>query len=135
MSGTVLGKVYADGETVVRQGEKGDCMFVIQAGSVEVVGGADGGETVLAVLQAGDFFGEMAIFEREVRSATVRARGEARILTVDRKTLMRRIQRDPSLAINILQTMSHRIRTLDAELGRVRGLLAELQGSGEADRR
>jgi CRP-like cAMP-binding protein len=124
MDGTVLGRDYADGEIIIRQGEAGDSMFVIQAGSVEVIEESDGGEVLLAVLEQGDFFGEMAIFEREVRSATVRARGDARVLTVDRKTLMRRIQRDPSLALNILETMSRRIRLLDQELARVKELLA-----------
>ena len=58
----------------------------------------------------------MAIFEREVRSATVRAVGEARILTVDRRTFLRRVQEDPSLAFNILRTMSGRIRELTEKL-------------------
>jgi CRP-like cAMP-binding protein len=85
-----LGSVYASGEAVVRQGELGDCMYVIQAGEVEVVQASAGNDRCLAVLTAGDFFGEMAIFEREVRSATVRARGEARVLKVDKRTLLRR---------------------------------------------
>jgi CRP-like cAMP-binding protein len=135
MGGTVLGKVYDDGEIIVRQGDKGDCMFVIQLGAVEVVEETDGNELVLAVLNAGDFFGEMAIFEQQVRSATVRARGEARVLTVDRRTLMRRIQNDPSVAFNILHTMSHRIRVLDQELGRVKAMLAEFVGEDCASSR
>jgi CRP-like cAMP-binding protein len=113
-----LGTVYADGVDIVRQGEVGDCMYVVQAGEVEVVLATAGGEQRLAVLQAGDFFGEMAVFEREVRSATVRAHGEARVLKVDRKTLMRRIKEDPLLAVNLLQTLSHRIRDLNAERAR-----------------
>jgi len=74
----------------------------------------------LAWLEAGDFFGEMAIFEKESRSATVRAAGEARVLKIDKKTLLRRIREDPLLAVNLLKTMSHRIRELDAELSRQR---------------
>jgi len=135
MGGIVLGKVYEDGEIIVRQGDKGDCMYVIQSGDVEVVEETDGNELVLAVLKEGDFFGEMAIFEQQVRSATVRARGEARVLTVDRRTLMRRIQNDPSVAFNILHTMSHRIRVLDKELGRVKAMLAELVGEVGASSR
>jgi CRP-like cAMP-binding protein len=116
MKGVSLGRLYQDGETIVRQGEVGDCMYVIQQGKVEVVQDADGGDVILAVLSEGDFFGEMAIFERQARSATVRAHGEARVLTVDKRTLMRRFQKDPSLALRMLETMSHRIRDLDAEL-------------------
>lgn len=115
-----LGTLYADGSVIVREGEIGDCMYVVQSGAVEVVQGAGEAEQRLAVLEAGDFFGEMAVFEKEVRSATVRAHGEARVLKVDRKTLLRRIQEDPHLAVNILKTMSHRIRDANAELARSR---------------
>jgi CRP-like cAMP-binding protein len=71
-------------------------------------------------LGKGDFFGEMAIFEREVRSATVRAHGKVRVLTVDKKILLRRISEDPSLALRILGRMSSRIRGMDNELVRLR---------------
>jgi CRP-like cAMP-binding protein len=114
-----LGKIYADGQAVVRQGETGESMYVVQAGRVEVMQHAgDGTEQHLAFLEAGDFFGEMSVFEKEVRSATVRAAGEARVLQIDKKTLLRRIREDPLLAVNLLKTMSHRIRALNAEIAR-----------------
>jgi CRP-like cAMP-binding protein len=111
-----LGKLYGDGDVIVRQGEVGDCMYVVQSGRVEVVQSTDAGEQHLAVLEMGDFFGEMALFEKELRSATVRVREEARVLKVDKKTLFRRIKEDPLLAVNLLKTMSHRIRDLNTEL-------------------
>jgi CRP-like cAMP-binding protein len=117
----VLGRMYQDGEVIARQGEVGDCMYVIQEGQVEVVADQDGTEVRLAVLGEREFFGEMAIFEREVRMATVRALGPVRVLTVDKKTFLRRIHKDPSLAYHIVQTMSQRIRELDAEVARLRG--------------
>jgi CRP-like cAMP-binding protein len=111
-----LGKVYQDGETVIRQGESGDCMYVIQEGQVEVLSEQDGQETRLAIRGEGEFIGEMAIFEHEVRMATVRALGPARILTIDKKTFLRRIHQDPSLAYRIVETMSSRIRELSEEV-------------------
>ena len=96
-------------------------MYVVQGGQVEVIREQGEKEILLAVLKEGDFFGEMALFDRELRSATVRARGEARILTVDEKTFLGRVQEDPSLSFNILRTMSARIRKLDAEQARARG--------------
>jgi len=117
-----LGKVYRDGEEIIRQGNTGESMYVVQSGKVEVVlNTADGGEKHLAYLEAGNFFGEMSVFEKEVRSATVRAAGEARVLKIDKKTLLRRIREDPLLAVNLLKTMSHRIRALNTELARQRG--------------
>jgi len=116
-----LGKLYRDGEAIVSQGNTGESMYVVQSGRVEVVQTtSDGGEQHLAYLEAGNFFGEMSVFEKEVRSATVRAAGEARVLKIDKKTLLRRIREDPLLAVNLLKTMSHRIRVLNAEIARHR---------------
>lgn len=111
-----LGRTYQPGEVIVREGDVGDCMYVIQAGQVEVVRGEGECAIRLALLQEGDFFGEMAIFEREVRAATVRALGPARVLTIDKRTFLKRIQEDPSLAFNIVQTMSQRLRKLNQDL-------------------
>lgn len=116
-----LGKIYRDGEEIVRQGNTGESMYVVQSGRVEVVQKTEnGGEQHLAYLEAGNFFGEMSVFEKEVRSATVRAAGEARVLKIDKKTLLRRIREDPLLAVNLLKTMSHRIRVLNSEVARHR---------------
>ncbi len=120
MSRGLLGKVYGDGEVIIRQGESGDSMYEIQEGQVEVIQEKNGQEVQLAVLGKGDFFGEMAIFEREVRSATIRARGEVRALTVDKRTFLRRITEDPSIAFRIVERMSHRIRELNAEIVRLK---------------
>ena len=121
MSEGALGKMYQDGEVIIHQGDVGECMFVIQEGQVEVLSEVDGRELRLAVRKEGDFFGEMSIFERESRSATVRALGPARVLTVDKKNFLRRIAADPSLAFRIVQTMSSRIRELSADVARLKG--------------
>ena len=115
-----LGKTYRDGEVIVRQGETGDCMYVIQKGKAEVLQEKEGKEVRLAVLEDGDVFGEMALFEREARSATVRALGDVRALTVDKRLFLREVHQDPSLAFRILEKMSHRVRELDAEMFRLK---------------
>jgi flavin-dependent dehydrogenase len=115
-----LGRVYQDGENIINQGEAGDCMYVIQSGKVVIVQDRAGKKVHLAELGEGDFFGEMALFEREVRSTSVRAQGKVRVLTVDKRTLLRRIQEDPSMAFRILQKMSSRIRELDAQLSHIK---------------
>lgn len=117
MSTGALGKVYADGEVIVRQGETGDCMYTLQEGRLEVVTQQPGrGEVRVGIMEQGAIFGEMAIFEKEVRSATVRALGPARVLTIDKRTFLSRVQEDPSLAFNLVRMMSQRIRKLTAAL-------------------
>jgi len=123
MSTGALGKVYHDGDVIIRQGDVGDCMYVIQEGQVEVILENQGQEILLQVHGPGAFFGEMAIFDKDVRSATVRALGDAKILTVDKKNLMRRVHEDPSLAFKLVETMSGRIREL---VGKVASLENEL---------
>jgi CRP/FNR family transcriptional regulator len=131
-----LGKTYGDRQVVVRQGDTGDCMYAIQNGRVEVVRETDGGEVRVAVLEEGDIFGEMAIFEKEVRSATVRALGEARVLSIDKRTFLRRVQEDPSLAFNLALMMCKRIRRLNAELASLRrGGGSAPEGRSDADER
>lgn len=121
MSTGALGRVYEAGEILVRQGDVGDTMFVIQEGDVEIVVQRDGHETVVGLAHAGDMLGEMAIFLHERRSATVRAKGQVRALTVDKKNFLRRINEDPSIAFRLVETMSRRVRDLSAELARLKG--------------
>ena len=120
MASGELGKVYHDGEVIICEGDEGNCMFVIQEGKVEVlIAGENDKEIRLGIRGEGEFFGEMAIFDRDVRSATVRALGDTRVLTVDKKNFMRRVHEDPSLAFRLVETMSHRIRELGEEVARL----------------
>lgn len=114
-----LGRDYEDGEIIVQQGEAGDSMFVIQEGEAEVLKEVDGHETLLRIAREGEFMGEMAIFERVDRTATVRAKGKVRVLTIDKKNFLRRVHEDPSLAFRIVKTMSSRIRELSDEIARL----------------
>jgi CRP-like cAMP-binding protein len=115
-----LGRVYKDGEIIVCQGDVGDSMFVIQEGQVEVLNESDGRLTRLRVADEGEFMGEMAIFERVNRTATLRAMGTVRVLTIDKKNFLRRVHEDPSLAFRIVKTMSARIRELGDEIARLK---------------
>jgi CRP-like cAMP-binding protein len=115
-----LGKTFSDGEVITRQGDVGDCMYVIQQGEVQVLIEKDGVETPLRVANEGEFMGEMAIFDREERSATLRALGEARLLTIDKKNFLKRVHKDPSLAFRLVQTMSKRVRDLSDEVARLK---------------
>ncbi len=115
-----LGKIYEDGEIIINQAEEADCLYVIQSGLVEVIQLKDGKNVWLTDLKEGDFFGEMALFEKEMRSSTVKAKGRARVLTVDKTTLFRRIQEDPSLAFRIIEHMSARLREISLQISRIK---------------
>ena len=110
MKSNSLGHLYEDGEIVIKQGTVGDCFYVIQEGEVEVIDESGENEIVLAVIKEPDFFGEMGLFEKDVRSCTVRAKGDAKILTMDKKSLYQSIQKDPTIAFRLLEKMSNRLR-------------------------
>ncbi len=120
-----LGKEFSDKDIVVKRGETGNSMYVLQKGHVEVLVDTAEGEIVLDVLNRGDVFGEMALFTRDPRSATVRSKGNSRVLTVDKRGFFKRIHEDPSLAFRILQKMAERIQKLNSEVVRLQGLLDE----------
>ncbi len=79
---------YPSGATVVREGDPGDALYIIVEGSVEVLTGG----RVVAQMTAGDFFGEISLFDKEPRSATVVAVDDVVLLTLkssDFETLLK----------------------------------------------
>lgn len=119
MNSNTLGHQYNDGEIIIKQGTYGDCLYVIQEGKVEVINEVGDREIKVAELGETDFFGEMGLFEKDMRSCTVRALGNTRILTIDKKNLYTSIQKDPSLAFRLLEKMSLRIRETNKKLGQI----------------
>lgn len=116
MRNSKLGRLYRDGEIVINKGDEGTCLFVIQEGQVEVFDEKEDSEVKIAELGASEFFGEMGLFEKDVRSCTVRAKGNAKILTIDKKNFYKTIQKDPTLAYRLLQKMSFRLRELNKKV-------------------
>ena len=125
MRTALLGRRYEDGEIVVRQGDPGDCLFVVQDGEVEILVRDGDTEVVLRSAGRNEVLGEMAIFEHRPRSATIRAKGPARLLTLDKRNFLRRINEDPSLAFRMIETMSRRVRELSRVVVELRSALDE----------
>lgn len=117
MTDKKLGKLYKDKEVIIKQGERGNCLYVIQQGLVEVILETPEGHIKVAQLGETEFFGEMGLFEEDVRSCTVRAVGAAKILTIDKRNFMKSIHRDSSLAYRLLEKMAHRLREANKKIG------------------
>ena len=111
-----LGRQYKNGEIIIKQGEEGDCAFVIQEGKVEIIDDSGPEEIKLAELGKAEFFGEMGLFDKDVRSCTVRALGDAKVMTIDKKNFYKTIQNDPSIAYRLLEKMSQRLRETNIKL-------------------
>ncbi len=116
MNNNTLGHLYKNGEIIIKQGSVGDCLYVIQEGKVEVIDESGEKEIKIAELGEKEFFGEMGLFEKDVRSCTVKALGEVKILTIDKKNFYKTIQQDPSLAFRLLEKMSQRLRQTNKKI-------------------
>lgn len=111
-----LGRLYKDGEIIIKQGTTGDCLYVIQKGRVEVINEKDGMEIKVAELGETEFFGEMGLFEKDVRSCTIKAMGDAIVMTIDKRNFYKSIHKDSSLAYRLLEKMSNRLREADKKI-------------------
>ncbi len=115
---------WAAGDVVFREGDPGASLFVLTEGEVEVLNGHGedpaAGPKVIAVLSAPSAFGEMALVDREARSATVRARTpcQALELTAEAFTAFRKRSRDgfTFVVINVARILSSRLRETSQRL-------------------
>lgn len=114
-----LGTVYKDGALIIKEGDLGTALFVIQTGNVRIVKHDDDHQRCLATLGPGEIFGEMALFDQQKRSASAVACGEARVLTVDRQKFFTTMSRDPTVSIEIFASMSRRLRHMNDALCRL----------------
>ena len=107
---------YQKGDIIIREGDIGREMFIIKSGAVEVMKRNDDRPILLATLERGDFFGEMALLENAFRTATVIARETTSLIVLNVGSFLIKIKRDPSFAFNMMQKMSKRIRILNDKL-------------------
>jgi ATP-binding cassette subfamily B protein len=102
---------FAEGATILREGEPGDRFYLIARGQVEVVTlGPTGEERRLAVLGDGDSFGEMALLRGEPRSATVRARAHCLLLALGRERFFDLLVAAPTVAEAVVRQAAARTR-------------------------
>ena len=106
---------YRAGDVIFRQGDVGQDMYIIQDGQVEIVfNTASGTEERLAVLEQGDFFGEMAVLEGEPRTAGARALTACRVLPVSGGTFTKLLQENPEIAVRMMRKLSSRLRHVES---------------------
>ena len=132
-------KNYTEGELVFAEGDPGDSMYFIARGGVRIEKHSQSGQPAktLAVLEAGDYFGEMALLDRKPRSAAAVASGNTRILRLSKPSFDEIQQKHSAAAMSVLfamiRTSSERIRRLSAhmvaydEVGRAIGEAGDLQ--------
>jgi CRP/FNR family cyclic AMP-dependent transcriptional regulator len=97
---------FKKGETIFKDGDPGDCMFVVVEGAVEIhLAG-----TVVERLDPGGLFGEMALIDGQVRSATAVAAADCSLAAINEKRFLRLVEITPRFALQIMQVITERLR-------------------------
>jgi CRP/FNR family transcriptional regulator, cyclic AMP receptor protein len=105
---------YEKGEAIIREGERDGRLFVIDSGEVSVIKDLGGPcEKVLRTLRSGNYFGEMALIDDYVRTASVVANSRTEALSLDQWNLREEIREYPAIAIELLQTLGRRLRAAE----------------------
>jgi hypothetical protein len=107
---------FDEGEHVFRESDLGTEMFIIQEGRVEILQEMQGEQRQLAVLEKGDFFGEMAVLEDLPRTAGARALTSVKLLMINGSTFDQMLRSNPEIAVRMMRKLSRRLRETDRML-------------------
>jgi hypothetical protein len=105
-----------EGDYVFREGDLGTEMYIINEGKIEILNQVGEEEQVLALLEKGDFFGEMSVLEDLPRAASARAVTDVRLLQINGSTFDQLLQGNPEIAVRMMRKLSRRLRETDEML-------------------
>ncbi|MCT8334006.1 Crp/Fnr family transcriptional regulator [Leptospira sp. 85282-16] len=117
---------YKDSEMIFCEHEPGKELFILQSGKVKISKIVNQNEVMLAVLQAGDIFGEMAILDNKPRSASAVAAGDVELLAINKANFEGMVKAQPQLATRLITLLSERIWIAYKQLANL--LLKDPQG-------
>ncbi|MDR3173153.1 MAG: Crp/Fnr family transcriptional regulator [Treponema sp.] len=107
---------YQKDSMIFSEGENGDELYMIKKGSVKIVKIVDNNEVLLAVLKAGDIFGEMALLESKPRAASAVAYADCQVLAVNRTNFERMIVEEPQIIARLTTLLAERIWSIYKQL-------------------
>ncbi len=107
---------FDNGQVLFHEGDDGDDMYIIQSGRVAIKKKVKDSDTTLAVLEKGDFFGEMAILERMPRSATAEVVEQGDLIVISGEMFGDMIKANPEIAVRMLRKQSIRLRETNRQL-------------------
>jgi CRP-like cAMP-binding protein len=114
---SVVKRRFRRGELVVEQGRKSNALFILLNGRARVLtADSRGREVILAVLESGDYVGEMSLIDNEPHSATVRAEIQTDMLVLARADFARCLPESSTLAYGILRGLVRRLRNADRQI-------------------
>ena len=113
----MVAKHFENGNYIFLEDSEGEQCFFVLEGSVKVTRlSKDGREVILAMLNEGDFFGEMSLLDGESRSANVIALEKTKVLTLDRNDFIEVVNDYPQIAVQLLKELARRLRKSDRQI-------------------
>jgi CRP/FNR family transcriptional regulator len=110
---------FAAGEVVFREGDDSDTCYVVQRGHARALREhADGRQITLATFGPGDIFGELAMFDDELRSATVEATDALEVIAILGGDMRRLMREHPDIAVKLVISLGRRLRAANERLAR-----------------
>ena len=110
-------KNYPKNSMIILEEEYGDKLFIVKNGTVKITRVNDEGkEVILALLGAGDFFGEMAILDGESRSANALAQEKCELVTINREDFLDLLKNNFQICMNLLEELAVRLRKSDQQI-------------------
>lgn len=103
-------ETYKDGQVIIKEGGYGVGTYVILSGQVEIFRKIGGGKVRIALLEKGDYFGEMSFLDRQPRSASAMAVGNVQLGLIDKDFLEEEINKTSEDFRIILLTLAERLR-------------------------
>lgn len=110
------GQTFDPGKQIFTEGEHGDHMYIIQTGQVRISKNIGGYDHELAILEKGDFFGEMAIVSRIARTANATAVNTVQLLAFDRQGFMGMIEKNAKIALNVIDKLCRRLQNANGQI-------------------
>ena len=106
-------KTFRKNAIVINQDDETNSLYVILSGSVKVfISGEDGREAVLNHQRAGEYFGDLALIDKQPRAASVMTTEPSRFMIISRDDFMRCLSKNPEIALNLIKPLTSRIRML-----------------------
>lgn len=119
------------GQFLFREGDAGAEMYIIESGSIAILRAVRGSEP-LAVLEPGDFLGEMAILEDQPRFASAQARADSRLLRIERAAFAELLRQNVEIAVRIMRKLALRQRRAELRVGELQQELQQLRAGSPA---
>ncbi|MBA4150773.1 MAG: cyclic nucleotide-binding domain-containing protein [Verrucomicrobia bacterium] len=106
---------FAPGQTIFKEGDPGDGIYVILSGTVQITAIVEGERRVLSRIGEGDLFGEMAVLDNDPRSATASAEDDVTVIFISRLDLLQLLEKIPQLPACLVREISRRLRDFNRQ--------------------